>query len=50
MDFYEPELVHPASLDFCGSLPNLRHLTIVNPTVIGIPALFEDITEFTLFF
>ena len=35
VDFYEPELLHPASLDFVGSLPNLKHLMVTNPSVIG---------------
>ena len=36
MEFFEPELVHPASLDFVGSLINLKHLKIINPMVIGL--------------
>ena len=36
IDFFEPELLHPASLDFVAALPNLTNLKIINPTVIGI--------------
>ena len=47
-DFYEPELVHPASLDFIGSLPNLISVRIFNPSVIGEEDS-EDDDELKLF-
>ena len=35
IDLVEVEFLHPASLDFIGSLPNLKELSVINPSVIG---------------
>jgi len=44
IDLLEVEFLHPACLEHFGSLPNLGHLTIINPAIIG-DDLFLELPE-----
>lgn len=46
VELLEPEFLHPACLEPIATLPNLTHLTIINPAIIG-DDMFLELPELT---